>query len=98
MMAALEAGATDVAPDGSFWKVTCEPSDVEDVRAALEGAGIAVESAESTMVSSTLISIDSAEDARKVLKVIDALEDHDDVQDVYSNFDIPESILELVEA
>lgn len=98
MMAALEAGASDVASDGSFWKVTCEPSDVEDVRSALEAAGIAVESAESTMVSSTLIEVTSVEDARKVLKVIDALEDNDDVQDVYSNFDIPESVLDLVEA
>ena len=98
MMAALEAGASDVASDGSFWKVTCEPSDVEDVRSALEEAGIAVESAESTMVSSTLIEVTSVDDARKVLKVIDALEDHDDVQDVYSNFDIPESVLDLVEA
>jgi YebC/PmpR family DNA-binding regulatory protein len=98
MMAALEAGATDVAADGSWWKVTCEPGAVEDVRTALEAGGITVESAESTMVSSTLIEVVSVDDARKVLKVIDALEDHDDVQDVYSNFDIPESVLELVEA
>jgi transcriptional/translational regulatory protein YebC/TACO1 len=49
-------------------------------------------------VSSTLVPVESADDARKVLRVMDALEDHDDVQDVFSNFDIPESVLESVEA
>ena len=71
---------------------------VETVRAALEAAGIAVESAEATMLSSTEVPLSTAEDAKKVLRVIDALEDHDDVQNVYSNFDIPDAILEMVEA
>ena len=78
--------------------MTCEPQDVETVRAALEAAGIAVDSAEATMVSSTEVALTTAEDAKKVLRVIDALEDHDDVQNVYANFDIPDSILETVEA
>jgi transcriptional/translational regulatory protein YebC/TACO1 len=78
--------------------VTCEPGAVEDVRAALEGAGIKVSSADSTMVSSTLIEVASAEDARKVLRVMDALEEHDDVQDVYANFDIPDAVMEQVDA
>jgi YebC/PmpR family DNA-binding regulatory protein len=98
MMVALEAGASDVVRDGSLWKVTCAPNEIEQLRAALEEAGFPVESAEATMVSSTVIQITSAEDARKVLKVIDALEDLDDVQDVYSNFDITEELLELVGA
>jgi YebC/PmpR family DNA-binding regulatory protein len=98
MLAALDAGADDIVDDGGTWRVSCEPSSVETVRAALEEAGLEIESAEATLVSSTLVPLESAEDAKKVLRVIDALEDHDDVQDVYSNFDIPESILELVEA
>jgi YebC/PmpR family DNA-binding regulatory protein len=98
MEAALDAGADDVADDGGTWNITCEPGMVEQVREGLEAAGIAVESAESTLVSSTTVPLASAEDAKKVLRVIDALEDNDDVQDVYSNFDIPESILEAVDA
>jgi YebC/PmpR family DNA-binding regulatory protein len=98
MTVALEVGASDVVIDGSHWKITCEPNEVEQMREALEAARITVESAEATMVSSTVIAIETADDAKKVLKVIDALEEHDDVQDVYSNFDISEDILELVEA
>ena len=98
MAAALDAGADDIVNDGDSWRVTCEPQDVETVRAALEAAGIGVESAEATMLSSTLVPLTTAEDAKKVLRVIDALEDHDDVQNVYSNFDIPDAILETVEA
>ncbi len=98
MAAALDAGADDIVDDGDSWRVTCEPHDVDTLKAALEAAGIAVESAESTMISSTEVPLSSAEDAKKVLRVIDALEDHDDVQSVYSNFDIPDAILETVEA
>lgn len=98
MAAALDAGADDIVDEGDTWRVTCEPGAVERVREALEGAGIKVESAEATMVSSTSVPLSSAEDAKKVLRVIEALEEHDDVNDVYSNFDIPDSILEAVEA
>jgi YebC/PmpR family DNA-binding regulatory protein len=98
MLAALEAGADDIADDGDAWRVTCEPSALESVKAALEAAGIEVTSAESTMISSTLVPVESTEDAKKVLRIMDALEDNDDVQDVYSNFDIPDSILQTVEA
>jgi YebC/PmpR family DNA-binding regulatory protein len=98
MLAALEAGADDVAGDGSTWTITCEPGQVDTVREALETAGIEVESAESTLVSSTAVPLGTAEDAKKVLRVIDALEDNDDVQDVYANFDIPDDILSSVDA
>jgi YebC/PmpR family DNA-binding regulatory protein len=94
MMVALEAGASDIANDGEFWRVTTAPNEVEQVRKALEDAAIPVESAESTMASSTTIDVTDAEDAKKVLRVMDALDELDDVQDVYSNFDISESILE----
>jgi YebC/PmpR family DNA-binding regulatory protein len=98
MMAALEAGAGDVVREADDWKVTCEPSALEDVRAACESAGLTVLSADSTMVSSTIIEVDSVEDARAVLRVMDALEDNDDVQDVYANFDIPDAVMEKIDA
>lgn len=96
MMAALDAGADDVSADGEQWRITCEPSIVFDVRDALEAAGVKVESAESTMVSSTVIEVTDPDDARKILRIIDALEDNDDVQDVYGNFDISDDLMEAV--
>ena len=78
--------------------MTCEPGAVEAVREALEAAGIEVTSAESTMISSTVVPLETAEDAKRVLRVMDALEEHDDVQDVYANFDIPDAVLDAVEA
>lgn len=96
MMAALDAGADDVSADGEQWRITCEPSLVFDVRDALEAAGVKVESAESTMVSSTVIEVTDPDDARKILRIIDALEDNDDVQDVYGNFDISDELMEAV--
>src|SRR4051794_24159702 len=96
MLTALDAGADDVAADGDGFVVTCEPGMVYDVRDALEGAGLVVESAESTMVPSTTIEVSDPEDARKVLRIVDALEDNDDVQDVYGNFDISDELMEAV--
>ena len=66
------------------------------MKAALEAAGIEVLSAESTMVSSTTIEVTDLETAKKVLRIVDALEDNDDVQDVYGNFDISEDLMEAV--
>ena len=96
MEAAVEAGADDVVDEGDSWRITCEPSAVETVRESLEKAGITVDSAESTMISSTTVPLETAEDAKKVLRIIDAFEEHDDVQDVYSNFDIPDKILAAI--
>ena len=98
MLVALEAGAEDISDSGESWQVTTPPSDMPAVRSALDEAGIAVESAEVTLLPSTTIALDSESDAKKVLHLIDLLEDHDDVQNVYANFDIPDNILELVEA
>jgi len=98
MMAALDAGADDIVDEGDTWRVTCEPGAVESVREALETAGIEVTSAESTMISSTTVPLETADDAKRVLRVMDALEEHDDVQDVYANFDIPDAVLDAVEA
>ena len=97
MMAALEAGADDVSPDGDkAWRIMCEPADVFDVREALQAAGLEVVSAESTMVSSLTVEVTDIGDAKKILRIMDALEDNDDVQDVFSNFDISEELMEAV--
>jgi YebC/PmpR family DNA-binding regulatory protein len=98
MVAALEAGVEDIRDSGDSWEVTTAPGDLAAVRAALEEAGIAFDSAELTMVASNNILLDTEGDARKVLRVIDMLEELDDVQNVYANFDIPDAILDLVEA
>ena len=76
----------------------CAPTDLPAVRAALEDASIVFESADTTMVSTTTIDLDTADAAKAVLRVIDALEDNDDVQDVYANFDIPDELLQTLDA
>ena len=96
MMAALDAGADDVSADGDDWRVVCASSDVYEIRDALEASGITVVSAESTKVSSTIIEVSDLDEARKILRIVDALEDNDDVQDVYGNFDISEELMEAV--
>ncbi|HKE74114.1 MAG TPA: YebC/PmpR family DNA-binding transcriptional regulator [Acidimicrobiales bacterium] len=98
MLAALDAGAEDIVDDGDSWRVMTPPSDLHAVRTALDGAGITVESADLTMVPQATIALDTAESAKRVLRLIDALDDHDDVQAVHANFDIPDNILETVEA
>jgi YebC/PmpR family DNA-binding regulatory protein len=96
MMAALEAGAEDVADQGDTWQVTTGPSDLNAVKEALEAGGMAMASADLTMLATTAVPLENEGDARKVLRVVDALEEHDDVQNVYSNFDIPDDIFALV--
>jgi YebC/PmpR family DNA-binding regulatory protein len=96
MLAAADGGADDVAEDGSSFQVTTTPENLTAVREALEEAGIAVESAETTMVAKTTVELDDESAARKTLRLIDALEDLDDVSEVYANFDIPEHLLEAV--
>ncbi|HEX2039200.1 MAG TPA: YebC/PmpR family DNA-binding transcriptional regulator [Acidimicrobiales bacterium] len=98
MAVALEAGAEDLEDQGDTWQLTCAPTDLGALRAALEAAGIAFDSADLTMLPTTSVPLDTEADARKVLKLIDMLEDHDDVQNVYANFDIPDHIIETVEA
>jgi len=92
----LDAGADDVSRDGDSWRVVTDPSSVYEVRDALMAHGIEVQSAESTMVSSTVIEVSDPNDAKQVLRIMDMLEDNDDVQDVYANFDIAESIMQEV--
>jgi YebC/PmpR family DNA-binding regulatory protein len=98
MLVALDSGAEDIADQGDTWQLTSAATDLGQLRAALEEAGIAFDSADLTMLPQQTVPLESEGDARQVLRVIDALEDHDDVQNVYANFDIPDAVLELVEA
>ena len=95
-LAAAEGGADDVELDGSTFQVTSAPESLTAVREGLEAAGFTVENAELTMVPKTTIEVADESTAKKILRLIDALEENDDVQDVYSNFDIPERVLEAV--
>ena len=96
MLAAADAGADDVQLEGSSYQVTTPPDELIAVRSALESAGLDVDSAELTMLPRTTVDIEDEVAARKLLRLMDALEENDDVQDVYANFDIPERILEAV--
>ena len=96
MLTAADAGAEDVEDDESSFRVTTAPENLHAVRAALEEAGVSIDSAEATMVPKTLVAIEDEVMARKVVRLMDELEENDDVQAVYSNFDIPERVLEAV--
>jgi YebC/PmpR family DNA-binding regulatory protein len=98
MLAALDAGAEDIVDEGDTWRVTTSPTDLHAVRGALEGAGIAFTSADLTMLPTQTVPLTDEATARGVVRLIDALEEHDDVQAVYSNFDIPDDVLEAVVA
>ncbi len=97
-LAAADAGAEDVAREGSSFRVTSAPEDLAAVRTALEASEIPIESVQITMVPKTTVSIEDEAVARKILRLMEALEDNDDVQDVYANFDIPEPVMEAVAA
>jgi YebC/PmpR family DNA-binding regulatory protein len=97
-LAAAEGGADDVEREGDSWRVTSATESLSSVRDAISAAGLTVESADLTMVPKTTIELEDETAAKKVLRLMDALEDNDDVQDVYANFDIPERVLETVSA
>jgi len=98
MLVALEAGAEDLKDQGDSFELTCAPGDLARLRQALEEAGLEFDSADVTMVPTNVVPLETEGDARKVLRLIDALEEHDDVQGVYANFDIPDAVLQSVEA
>ncbi|HZL65100.1 MAG TPA: YebC/PmpR family DNA-binding transcriptional regulator [Thermoleophilia bacterium] len=93
MAAAIDAGADDVVQDGDEFQVLTDPADFAAVRAAIVAAGIEFEQAELTMIPKNTVMLEE-NDARKTMKIVDALEDSDDVQEVFANFDIPEDVLE----
>lgn len=92
LLVGMEGGAEDVARDGDHWRVTCEPSEFQSLKKALQDAGIEPESAQLSMEPAATMPLDSA-DAEKVMKLMDDLDDNDDVQEVYGNFDIPDELL-----
>ena len=98
MGVAVDAGADDIADLGDAWEVTTGATELHTVRDALDAAGIAVASSDLTMHPSQMVPLADAAAAKPVLRVLDALEENDDVQNVYANFDIPDEVLEAVEA
>ncbi len=96
LLAAADGGADDVEQDGDVFQVTSAPEALAAVRTAVEAAGFTVDSAELQMVPKTTVAVEDETTARQIMRLIDALEDNDDVQDVYANFDIPERVLEAV--
>jgi YebC/PmpR family DNA-binding regulatory protein len=95
-MAAADGGAEDIEQDGTVFQITSAPDQLGSVRGAVEAAGFTVESAELMLVPKTTVAVDDEAKARQVMRLVDALEENDDVQDVYANFDIPEQVLEAV--
>ena len=92
-MAAADGGAEDVRDDDGVWQVIADPADLPGVRSAVEEAGFPVESVELAMLPQNTVAVET-DQARSLIHLVEALEDNDDVQDVFFNFDIPEAVLE----
>ena len=95
-LAAAEGGAEDLSQDGDVFQVTSAPELLAAVRAAIAAAGFGVDSAERSLIPKTTVAVDDEGTAKQLMRLIDELEDNDDVQEVYANFDIPEQMLEAV--
>jgi YebC/PmpR family DNA-binding regulatory protein len=93
---ALGAGADDLQNTGEVYEITCDPSAYDELKKALEGKEIPTQTAEISMVPQTMVPITSPETARKVINLMEAIEDHEDVQNAYANFDIPEETMSQV--
>ena len=98
MMTAIEAGADDVLAGDGAWVVTTDPHELMAVRDALEEAGVTASSAELTMIPVNTVELGTVGEARGVLALIEALEDHDDVADTYANVDVPDDVAEALAA
>ena len=96
VLVAADAGADDVERDASSFVVTSAPEALKAVREALEAGGFTIESVELAMVPKTTVAVADESTARKIVRLVEGLEDTEDVQDVYANFDIPEEVLEAV--
>jgi len=94
MMVALDAGAEDLVDEGDTWRLTCDPSDINGVRDAVEAADIPFESADLTFLPTQTVPLDDAGAAKQVLNLIDMLDDLDDVDAVHANFDIPDQVMQ----
>ncbi len=97
LIAAIDAGAEDVREDGEELRAICEPSDLGPVREALEQAGVEIESAAIATEPKSTVEV-KGHDAERLLALLDALDDQDDVDEVFANFDIPEEVLEKLAA
>jgi YebC/PmpR family DNA-binding regulatory protein len=97
LMVAIDAGAEDVAQDENVWEIVTEPADLQAVREALEGEGVEIQNAELTMRPTTTIELDE-DGARSVLRLIESLDDQDDVNAVHANFEADADVLERVAA
>ena len=93
MEAARDAGADDLSDAGDHWRVTCAPQDLHGVREALEALGITAVSADPSLEPTQTVPVTDEAEAKKVLRLMDAIDDLDDVQDVHANFDMPDEIL-----
>jgi len=96
-MVAIDAGAEDVAIDENVYEVVTAPADLQSAREALEAAGIAIESAELTMRPTSRVEVDEGQ-VRSLMRLLEELEEHDDVNAVHANFDVDASVLERVAA
>lgn len=94
-LVAAEAGAEDLVDLGDAWQVLTPPTDLHVVRTALEAAGLPVDSSDLVFQPTTTVPLADEQDVRKVLRLIEALEDHDDVQNVYANFDASDEVIQL---
>jgi YebC/PmpR family DNA-binding regulatory protein len=97
LIAAIDAGAEDVREDGDLLRVVCEPTDLSAVRDALEQSGVEIQSSELAMEPKSTVTVKGTE-AEWLLRLIDTLEEHDDVNEVHANFDVPQEIIEKVAA
>jgi YebC/PmpR family DNA-binding regulatory protein len=97
LIAAIDAGAEDVREDGDQLRVVCEPADVSAVREALERSGVEVQSSELAMEPKSTVTVKGT-DAEWLLRLVDTLEEHDDVNEVHANFDVPREIVEKMAA
>jgi YebC/PmpR family DNA-binding regulatory protein len=97
LIVAIDAGAEDVSVDGDSLRIVCEAADLRAVRESLEAAGVEVQSTEQSMLPKTTVEVE-ADEARKLLRLLDALDDHDDVDQAHANFDIRADVLEEVAA
>jgi YebC/PmpR family DNA-binding regulatory protein len=93
MEVATDAGAEDMTQDGTRFVLTCAPSDLHALRTALESAGLTVESADLSLEPSSTVAVADEGEAQKVLRLLEAIDDHDDVQAVHANYDIADEVL-----
>ena len=98
MLVVLDAGAEDIVDEGEMWRVTTPPSDLPQVREALDEAGIAVESADLAMLPTSTVEVTDVAQVKGLMKLMDLLDDLDDVQDVHGNMDVSDDLMDEASA